>query len=81
MRETVIDSRRRVVLPKECPPGSKVTIEVSDPYTWIVRLLPSGVRFKRVLIPVVDKLPDDPEWDKVEKAFVAAQHLPPPPKD
>src|SRR5437879_5516672 len=41
MKAGTIDDKRRIVLPKECPPGSKITIEEVDPFTWIVRLQPS----------------------------------------
>jgi hypothetical protein len=35
---------------------------------------------KIVAIPVIDRLPDDPEWDKVEEAFGrhASKRLPVP---
>jgi hypothetical protein len=37
-------------------------------------------KFKRVIIPVIDDLPADKEWEKVEKAFAkaACRNLPEP---
>ena len=36
-------------------------------------------KFKMVALPVIDRLPDDPEWEKTELAFArhAATKLPP----
>lgn len=43
--------------------------EQLDNTTWIVkRQLPSR-EFKVVVIPVIERLPDDPEWENVEEAF------------
>jgi hypothetical protein len=57
-----------------------VTIEQLDAGTWIVRRQPGGVRLKRVLIPLVDHLPREPEWEKVEDHFTrhASRRLTPP---
>lgn len=80
MRSATVDDRRRLVMPYECPPGAAVTIRELDNNTWIVkRQLPSQ-DFKAVVFPVVDHLPNDPEWEKVEEAFArhAAKNLPEP---
>ncbi|MEI6783017.1 MAG: hypothetical protein WCQ21_19080, partial [Verrucomicrobiota bacterium] len=70
MKSTMVDDRRRIVMPQACPPHSSVTIQQVDDTTWIIkRQLPSK-DYKMILIPVIDRLPDDPEWDKVEAAFV-----------
>ncbi len=53
-------------MPKECPPRARVTIEPLDQLSWIVRVQPSGVRFKKVLIQVIDRLGADREWNKTE---------------
>ncbi len=66
MKAATVDAKRRLVMPKECPPRARVTIEELDHLAWIVRVQPSGVRLKRVLFPVVDRLGTDPEWDKLE---------------
>ena len=83
MKAATIDDKRRIVLPKKCPPGGKITIEEVDALTWIVRLHPSGVRFKRVLIPVVEKLHSDKQKKRMEDALGRAAYakLPPPPED
>jgi len=67
VKASTIDARRRLVMPKECPPRARVVIEELDqPLTWIVRVQPSGVRLKKVLIPVIDRLGTDREWDRTE---------------
>jgi hypothetical protein len=45
----------------------------------VKRQLPSK-DFKVVVLPVVNHLPDDPEWEKVEEAFArhASKNLPEP---
>ena len=79
MVSATIDSKRRLVMPKECPPRSAVTIQQVDSETWIVKRRRPMKNVKVVLIPVVKRLPEDPEWDKVEAAFAdaASQDLPP----
>jgi len=80
VKAATLDDRRRLVMPEECPPNSTVTISQVDKDTWIVKRHSDRKNFKVVLIPVVDKLPDDPAWEKVEKAFAesAYRKLPPP---
>jgi hypothetical protein len=69
MKSATLDDRRRLVMPPECPPGSAVTIQQVDRTTWLVkRHLPTR-DFKMVMIPLIDRLPDDPEWEKAEEAF------------
>ena len=70
-------------MPAECPPNSSVIVQQIDEDTWLVKRAREERKFKRVLIPVLDDLPDDPEWDKVEKAFgeAAWRKLPPPEND
>jgi hypothetical protein len=67
-----VDERRRIVLPPEFPPGSDVILEKVDEHTWILRRYQPHSHLKVVLFPVVDRLPDDPEWDKVERACADA---------
>jgi len=69
MKSATVDGRRRLVMPQECPPGSAVTIQPIDDNTWIVKRQTPDKNFKMVLIPVIDRLPDDPEWEKLERAF------------
>jgi len=74
MNATLIDDRRRLVMPPELPARSPVTVQQIDDDTWIVkRARPSKARMV-MLLPDVQQLPDDPEWDKIEAAFTAASN-------
>ena len=75
-----VDRKRRLLMPPECPPRSAVTIQRLDQETWLVKRHRPSQNFKLVLIPVIDKLPDDPEWEKKEAALAryAASQLPEP---
>jgi hypothetical protein len=77
-----LDNRRRVLMPRELPPHSPVTISKVDDDTFIVRRLhPSKPPMLVLLESDVKQLPDDPEWEKKELAL--ARHLSgktPPPK-
>ena len=79
MKSVTVDDRRRLVMPPECPPGSAVTIQELDKTTWLVKRQVPSRKFKMVVFPVIDRLPDDPEWEKTELAFAkhAARKLPP----
>ena len=79
MKSATVDDRRRLVMPPECPPGSAVTIQELDKTTWLVQRHVPSRKFKMVVLPVIDRLPDDPEWEKTELAFAkhAARKLPP----
>jgi len=61
-----VDNKRRITLPPGVPPHSAVTIHQVDECTWIVKRERSDRNVALVLIPVVDKLPDDPAWEKIE---------------
>ena len=78
-----VDDRGRVLLAPDCEPGSHVTIEQIDRDTWLVRRHREQTKLKMVQIPVIRRLPDDPEWDKAENALARAAYakLPPPPED
>jgi len=56
-------------MPPECPPRSAVTIQRIDDDTWLVKRVVEEKKFKKVFIPIIDTLPRDPDWDKVEAAF------------
>jgi len=79
MKSTRVDDRHRIVMPPGCPPRSAVTIQELDKTTWLVKRRVPTRNFKMVLIPVVDRLPDDPDWEKkeLELAKYAATKLPP----
>jgi hypothetical protein len=66
-------------MPPECPPGSAVTIQRLDETTWLVKRQVPARDFKLVMIPLIDRLPDDPEWERTELAIAqhCAKNLPP----
>jgi hypothetical protein len=64
-----LDDKRRLIMPETCPPRSAVTIQELDQDTWLVKRHRAAKDIKVVLIPVLDKLPHDSAWDKVEEAF------------
>jgi hypothetical protein len=72
MMSAKLDDRRRLVMPPECPPNSAVTIDQLDEGTWLVKVTRESKKFKWFIIPVIDDLPADKEWEKVEKAFAKA---------
>lgn len=76
-----VDDRRRVVLPESCPPNSAVTIQEVDEDTWVIKRHPKSDGLVFVAIEHIDRLPDDPDWEK--KELTMARHLSgkiPPPK-
>ena len=79
MKSVTVDDRRRLVMPPECPPGSAVTIQELDKTTWLVKRQVPSRKLKMVVLPAIDRLPDDLEWEKTELAFArhAATKLPP----
>jgi len=73
MNATLLDDRRRLVMPAELPPKSAVTVQRIDEDTWLVkRARPTETRMV-VLLPDVKTLPDDPEREKIEMRM--AEHL------
>ncbi len=71
MNATLLDDRRRLVMPAELPPKSAVTIQRIDDDTWLVkRIKPSRTRMV-MLLPDVKKLAADAEWQAVESRIVA----------
>ena len=71
MTATVIDNRRRLVMPPELPARSSVTVQQIDEDTWIVKRLRPTKTEVVVLLPDIKKLPQDPEWEALEVRFVA----------
>ena len=61
-----VDDRRRVVLPETCPPNSAVTIQELSNDTWIVKRQTAEKNLVFVAIEHIERLPDDPEWEKKE---------------
>jgi hypothetical protein len=70
MNATVLDDRRRLVLPPEFKPKSAVTVQVIDEETVLVKLAKPNKALMVMLLPDVKTLPDDPEWEKIEHAMV-----------
>jgi hypothetical protein len=79
MNATVIDDRRRLVMPPELPARSAVTVDQLDEDTWIVKRARSSGMRTAVLLPDVKQLPHDPEWEKIESriAAQAGKNIPP----
>jgi hypothetical protein len=77
MRAAQLDVKRRLVMPPELRPGDAVTIQQVDENSWLVRRSPPPEKVKLVVLPIIERLPDEPEWDKTEAAFVraACEHL------
>ncbi len=80
VKATTVDDRRRIVMPPECPPNSTVIIHQLEADVWLVRRAHPESSVKMVPIPIVRRLPDDPEWEKTEAALAryAASKLPEP---
>jgi hypothetical protein len=68
VKTATLDERRRLVMPPECPPNASVTIQQVDSQTWIVQRATSA-NMKVVAFPIIEKLSDDPEWDKIEEGL------------
>jgi hypothetical protein len=67
---TLIDDRRRLVMPPELPARSPVTVQQIDDDTWIVKRARPSKALMVMLLPDVQQLPDDPEWQKIESRMV-----------
>lgn len=66
VRTSKLDSRRRLVMPPGVPPEAVVTIQEYGEDVWLVRRIRPETQHKLVLIPTIDHLPDDAEWDEIE---------------
>lgn len=80
LKASTVDDRRRVVLPESFPPNSPVILQQVDADTWVVKRARSENSIVVVALERVESLPDDPEWERIEKAMAesAANHVPPP---
>ena len=67
MKAAQLDDRRRLVMPPECPPNAAVVIQQVDEDTWIVKRQKPERGLVIVALRHIEKLPDDPEWEKVER--------------
>ncbi len=71
MNATVLDDRRRLVLPPEFKAKSAVTVQLIDAETVLVKLAKPASHRMVMLLPDVKTLPDDPEWQAIESRMVA----------
>ena len=79
MTATILDDRRRLVMPKAFKAKAAVTVQVIDDETVLVKLAKPTKARMVMLLPDVKRLPDDPEWEAVEAKLAkhASKHLPP----
>ena len=75
VKATLLDDRRRLVMPPELPAKSAVTVQQIDADTWIVKRHRPHREFVMVAIPVIQELPRDPEWEAVEARLTAHSNL------
>ncbi len=68
MTATVLDDRRRLVLPPEFPARAAVTIQHIDQDTILVRRH-RDEKVAVIVVPIIKELPSDPEWEKKEAAL------------
>ncbi|HEY3763109.1 MAG TPA: hypothetical protein VGN23_15290 [Verrucomicrobiae bacterium] len=80
MKASQLDDCRRLVLPQEFPANSAVTIQELDEDTLIIRKQRPRDQLLVVLDPDIKSLPDDPAWEKKERALAdhAWKNLPEP---
>jgi hypothetical protein len=80
VKATTVDDRRRIVMPPECPPRSAVIIQQLDDNAWLVKRALPDRSFKMIAIPIIKRLPDHPERERIEAALAryAASRLPEP---
>ena len=66
-------------MPPECPPNSPVTIQQVDKDIWIVKRLRAGTNYTVVVIPRIDRLTDDAQFDALQEKIArhTSKHLPP----
>jgi hypothetical protein len=71
MTVSMTDEKRRVTMPKELPPRSAVTIERLNEDTWVIKRQKPTSKLVMVAFPKIERLPDDPEWEELERRMVA----------
>ncbi len=74
MTATVLDDRRRLVLPTGFPARSAVTVQHIDEDTIIVKRQRDLTEVVFIPVPIVKALPRDADWEKVESAFTKDAH-------
>jgi hypothetical protein len=71
MTAAMTDDKRRLTMPTDLPPRSAVTIERVDEDTWVVKRQKKCERLVMVPFPTIEALPNDPEWERIERRMVA----------
>ena len=74
MNATVIDDRRRLVLPAEFKPKSAVPVQVIDAETVLVKLARPATARMVMLLPDVKSFRPDTDWETTEHAFTLASN-------
>lgn len=69
---TRVDSRRRVVMPTTLPPDAVVSIQQLAPDCWVVHRIRPSRKARMILVPVIEELPRNAQWEKVESKFAEA---------
>src|SRR5438132_212424 len=64
------DDKRRLTMPRELPPKSAVTIQQLDEDSWLVTRQKPATDLVLVALPCIKQLPEDPEWEALEKRMV-----------
>jgi len=79
MIASMTDDKRRLTMPKELPPKSPVTIQRVNEDTWLVKRQKPDRGIVLVALPLIEQLPEDPEWEAIERRMVAHNNrrLPP----
>jgi hypothetical protein len=70
LKTSTLDKRRRLVMPPECPADSEVLIQALDDSTWLVKRIRPERGVKMVAIPIVARLPSDPDEEAKETKIV-----------
>ncbi len=70
MIASMTDDKRRLTMPRELPPKSAVTIQRVDRDTWLVTRQRAARGIVIVGLPCIERLPDDPEWEALERRMV-----------
>ena len=71
MEATVLDDRRRLVMPQVFKARDAVTVQVIDEETVLVKLAKPSRANMVILLPDVKQLPSDFEWDEIETKIVS----------
>jgi hypothetical protein len=79
MTATVLDDRRRLVMPREFKAKSAVTVQVIDAETVLVKIAKPVKPRVVMLLPDVKHVPSDSEWEAKEHKLAqhASKQLPP----